>query len=117
MVLVLVPAFFLLIVPGVILALGWSLAPFYVVDAGMGPIEAMKASWSATRGQKGEIFVLGIASVGLTLLGVLMCCVGVLATSPILYVAFAIAFIRMSGLGVVATLPGASQQPPLNPPF
>ena len=93
-----------LIVPGVIIGIRYSLAPFYVVDAGMGPIEAMKASWSATRDQKGEIFVLGIAAVGLSLLGILMCCVGLLATSPILYVAMAVAFIRMSGLGFAAPL-------------
>lgn len=102
----------LLIVPGVIMGIGFSLAPFYVVDAGMGPIEAMKASWSATRGQKGEIFVLGIAAVGLSLLGMLMCCVGLLATSPILYVAMAVAFIRMSGLGTTAPLTGPQGQEP-----
>jgi uncharacterized membrane protein len=78
----------------------------------MGPIEAMKASWSATRGQKGEIFVLGIAAVGLSLLGMLMCCVGLLATSPILYVAMAVAFIRMSGLGTTAPLTGPQGQEP-----
>jgi uncharacterized membrane protein len=103
------------IVPGIIIALGVLIAPFYVVDAGMGPVDAMKASWAATKGQRGEVFVLGIAGFGLSLLGVLMCCVGWLATTPILYVAIAIAFIRMSGLGVVAPLAGSQQQPPALP--
>ncbi len=94
----------LLIVPGIIIGVGLSMAPFYVVEAGMGPIDAMKASWSATRGQRGEVFVLGIAGFGLSLLGALMCCVGLLATTPILYVAMAVAFIRMSGLGFAAPL-------------
>jgi hypothetical protein len=100
--LVFVVTFVLLIVPAIILWLGFSLAKFYVVDAGMGPIEAMKASWSVTRGQKGELFLLALAGAGLGLLGVLMCCVGVLATTPIYYVATAIAFTRITGLGVVA---------------
>jgi uncharacterized membrane protein len=92
--------FVLLIVPAVIVWLGLSLAKFYVVDAGMGPMEAMKASWTATRGQKGELFLLMLAGFGLGLLGILMCCVGILATTPIYYVATAIAFTRISGLGV-----------------
>jgi hypothetical protein len=71
----------------------------------------MKASWAATKGQRGEVFVLGIAGFGLSLLGVLMCCVGWLATTPILYVSMAIAFVRMSGLGVVAPLQRSEGQP------
>jgi len=104
--------FLLLVVPGVIIALGLSIAPFYVVDAGMGPVEAMKASWEATRGQRGELFVLGLAGFGLSLLGMLMCCVGWLATTPLVYVAMAIAFVRMSGLGVVASMASPQAQPP-----
>jgi uncharacterized membrane protein len=103
--------FLLFIVPGVIIACGLLIAPFYVVDAGMGPVDAMKASWAATKGQRGEVFVLGIAGFGLSLLGVLMCCVGWLATTPILYVSMAIAFVRMSGLGVVAPLQRSEGQP------
>jgi hypothetical protein len=101
-----------LIVPGIIIGIRYSLAPFYVVDAGMGPVEAMKASWSATRGQKGEIFVLWLAAAGISVLGMLMCCVGLLATGPIVYVAMAVAFIRMSGLGVTAPLTGPQGQEP-----
>lgn len=89
----------LLFVPAVILYCGLLAAQFYIVDAGMGPIQAMKASWSATRGQKGEILVLALAGSGLLVLGVLMCCIGTLATVPIYLLATAIVFTRLSGTG------------------
>ncbi len=87
----------LFIVPGVILYLGLFAAQFYVVDAGMKPLEAMKASWSSTRGQKGEILLLTLGGAGLVVLGMLMCCVGTLATVPIYFLSTAIAYTRLSG--------------------
>ena len=110
--------FVLLIVPGVILSLGLLLAPYYVVDAQMGPIAAMKASWGATRGQKGDVFVLVLAGVGLALLGLVMCFFGILATFPIYSVAVAAAYTRMSGLGVAPPMYGAAPPPgyPQAPP-
>ncbi len=99
----------LLVVPGVILYLGLFASQFYVVDAGMGPVAAMKASWESTRGQKGEIFVLSLAGAGLGLIGVLMCCVGTVVTLPIFVLSTAIAFTRLSGRIASATPPGGPQ--------
>jgi uncharacterized membrane protein len=90
--------FVLLIVPGIVLALGLSLSQFYVVDADMGPMRAMKASWAATKGHKGDLLVLGLAAFGLILLGALMLLVGLLATMPIVYIALTVAYTRMSGI-------------------
>ncbi|WP_394828577.1 hypothetical protein [Pendulispora albinea] len=61
--------FLLLFLPGVLLSLGLMLAPFYVVDRGMGPIAAMKASWAATEGQKTQLAILYV-SVFFVLAGV-----------------------------------------------
>ena len=96
----------LLIVPGILIYLGLYLAPYYLVDAGMGPIEAMKASWNATRGQKADVFLLVLAGVGLGMLGFVMCLLGILATYPLYAVAAAVAYTRMSGVGVVASAYG-----------
>jgi len=89
--------FVLGIVPGIILALGWSFAPLYVVDANMGPIAAMRASWYATKGQKGKIFGFGLLSTGIAFLGLLACGVGVIPAASLAYVAWAAAFTRASG--------------------
>ncbi len=96
----------LLLVPGIIFGLGMFVAPFYVVDAKMGPIEAMRASWAATTGYKGNIFLLWLAFFGISIVGALACCVGLLAVGPLCYLATAIVFTRLSGRGIaVAPLP------------
>jgi hypothetical protein len=90
--------FLLLIVPGIILILGLVYyAPFYLVDARMGPIDAMKASWAASKGQKGEIWWLSFAQGWITFLGLLACGVGYFAAFPFCAVAVSIAFTRASG--------------------
>jgi hypothetical protein len=89
----------LLIVPGIFFALAFAPAQFYVVDQRMGPIAAMQASWEATKGQKGDIFLLGLAGFGLGLLGLVMCLVGVFATFPLAMVAYAAMYTRISGNG------------------
>jgi uncharacterized membrane protein len=107
----------LLIVPGVIFAIGFCLAPYYVVDANMGPVRAMQASWAATRGQKGQIFVLGLACTGLTLLGLMACCVGLLGALPICTVALALVYVRLSGRGVAVQGPYATPAYPPPPEY
>lgn len=104
-----------LIVPGIILALALCLGQWFVVDAKMGPIAALTASWEATKGHKGDLFVLALASFGLWILGALMCGLGTFATFPLTFVAFGVAYTRMSGFGVV---PATSQEyaPGLPPP-
>ncbi len=86
-----------LMIPLIVVSLGLSMAEFYVVDQGMGPVQALKASWSVTNGQKGKIFLLGLISVGVILLGYLACCIGVLAAMPTIQVANAMVYCALSG--------------------
>jgi len=86
----------LLIVPGIILGLGFAMAPYYVVDAGMGPLQALGASWDAMRGNKGRLFLFGLVSFVLIMIA--MCtCVGVIVAQAVIYVGWAIIFTRVSG--------------------
>jgi hypothetical protein len=89
----------LLVFPGILLTLGWSMAPFYVVDANLGPVEALEASWASTNGRWGTLFLLFLASIGFTMLGLACCCIGVLAAAPLAMLLFAIAYTRLSGRG------------------
>jgi uncharacterized membrane protein len=91
--------FLAFVVPGVLFVLGLSLSHFYVVDAEMGPISGPSTSWEKTRGQRGALFLLSLAVFGLCILGLLMCGVGMFVTVPLGYIAFAIAFTRISGRG------------------
>ncbi|MFO0680045.1 MAG: hypothetical protein U0169_26220 [Polyangiaceae bacterium] len=86
-----------LIVPGLILALGLAFAPYFAVDAKLGPIEALKASWEATNGQKAKVFLFGLVGVGITFVGLIACLVGVIPAAMILGIAHAIIYTRISG--------------------
>lgn len=45
-----------LVIPGLMLCVGLSLAPLSVVDRGLGPIEAMRESWHLLEGSKMKLF-------------------------------------------------------------
>ena len=97
----------LLVVPGIILALGLSFSQFFVVDQKLGPIDAMKASWKATSGHKGKIFLFGLVALLLFIGGYLACCIGVFVALPIVMVAWATIYTRITG-----TVGNAMQPPP-----
>ena len=52
--------FILLIIPGVILALGLQFTMYALVDRGLGPIEALSESWRVTDGHKMTIFLINL---------------------------------------------------------
>jgi uncharacterized membrane protein len=103
----------LFVVPGVLLMAVAQLAPYYVVEGRMGPIEALQKSWESSSGQRGELFVLILAGLGLGVLGFVTCCMGLIVTIPLYWVATAVAFTRVAGM-TVAPLP---QQGPVQPPY
>ena len=77
-----------LLVPGAYLALRFSFAKLLVNESGLGPVEAMKESWTITRGH--EIDVLALALVSLVLLGAGLLCfvVGVVPALAVTAVAW-----------------------------
>ena len=60
-----IPALFFMIVPAIVISLGWSLAIYILLDKGVAPGEAMVQSNKATYGYKWTIFgvqfILGLA--------------------------------------------------------
>lgn len=56
--------FALLIIPGILVALGLSLAAPAVVASGRGPIAALGASWSATEGHRVSLFLALVGTGG-----------------------------------------------------
>lgn len=65
MYLAIIPALFFMLIPGIIISIGWSLAVYILLDKGVAPGEAMIQSNKATYGYKwtifGVSFILGIA--------------------------------------------------------
>jgi hypothetical protein len=80
----------------VMLAIKFSLCFYFVVDKGLGPINALKASSMATTGAKGSLFVFFILCGLINLLGELCFFVGVFATFPTVIVATALVYRHLS---------------------
>lgn len=88
--------FVLLIVPGVILALGWGLYILMVMDKGHNGTTALRESWALTKGFKGKLFLFFLAVVGINILGVLALVVGIFVSMPVSACAFAAFYNRLS---------------------
>lgn len=54
------PAFFFMIIPAYVIAIGWSLAVFIMLDKGVSPSEALVLSNKATYGYKWTIFFINL---------------------------------------------------------
>ena len=70
--------FFMLIVPGIIIACRLVFVSYIVMDKKLDPIEAVELSWKLTRGHGWRIFAMGITSFFLFIFGMLMLIVGIL---------------------------------------
>ena len=92
----------LLIVPGIIVGLGLFMSLMFVIDQNLGPVDALKASWAATQGHKLHLFLFALVGCAMMLGGYIACFVGVLVVIPILSVAHAIVYLRLSGRGAPA---------------
>lgn len=77
--------------------LGFSLAPHFVVDQDMTARAALRASWRATRGYKGALWVLALCILPIQLVGLMAGGIGVCATSALIGVALSYAYVRITG--------------------
>lgn len=87
----------LLVVPGIIFALMFSFAGFLVVEKGMNPVKALKESARLTKGNRWKLFLLGLALLGLTILGMIPLFLGLLVVGPIAMFASIHAYRVLSG--------------------
>jgi uncharacterized membrane protein len=86
-----------LIVPGIIIALGFSMAYFIMVDnPQMDAVSCMKASWEMMKGYKADYFVYCLLCIGLFILGLLALFVGVFYVLPIIYAASALFYEKIA---------------------
>jgi len=85
----------LLVVPGIIVAVIFWLYVYAVVDRGMGPIESLQRSMELTRGVRMDIFLFMLASLGLNLLGMIPCFLGLFVTAPMTMMAAAYIYRRL----------------------
>jgi uncharacterized membrane protein len=87
----------LFVVPGVVLAVAFSLADPALVDRGLGGIGALSWSWEATKGQRGKLFVYFLLVIALVMLGACACGVGIFVAMPIVWLARAHIYASING--------------------
>lgn len=90
---------------GQLVNLGWTLgvvvrfyfAPFYAVDQGLGPMDAMRASWDGTRQVAGKLILYVIVLFLVLIAGFICLIVGVIPATWITYTSMASAYRQISG--------------------
>tara|TARA_B100000508_G_scaffold60333_1_gene47085 strand:+ start:131502 stop:132077 length:576 start_codon:yes stop_codon:yes gene_type:complete len=77
----------LFIVPGIYLIVKWMFAEYLVIEKGMKPMEALRASSEMTKGNRWKLFGFMLLSMLIGLAGLIVLGVGVLASSSIVILA------------------------------
>lgn len=86
----------LFIVPGLYLWGKYGLFPFFILDKGYGPIEALKAAGKASEGIRWKLLLFFLACVGLDLLGALFFLIGLFITVPVTLLAMASVYRKLT---------------------
>ena len=101
----------LLIVPGIYWAIKFGFYGYFIIDRKMGAMDALKASSALTRAVKWDLFVFGLAVLGINVLGAICLGVGLLVTQPLTTLAMGFVFRRLQ-----ATSPQPASAPLTPPP-
>jgi len=88
----------LCIIPGIIVGIIFLFYGYLIVEnPTLGPTDALKRSQEITKGHLGELFVLGLALIGINIIGALLCLIGLVVTFGITAVAVAYAYRTLNG--------------------
>ena len=87
--LIVIGGLILLIIPGIIWSIKFGFFGYFIVDRGLGPIEALRKSSKITEGAKWDLFILDLLLFGIFLLGVVALLIGAFVAMPITWIASA----------------------------
>ncbi len=82
----------LLVIPGIVWGIKFKYFPYFIVDHGLGPIDALKRSAEITDGAKWDLLGFWFVLVCIVCLGVLCCFLGIFAAIPMVCVAQAVVY-------------------------
>ena len=85
----------LCVIPGLFLAVRWYFAPLLVVTENVSFSEAFSRSWDLTKGHFWELFLLGLTAIGISIVGLCACCVGIVFAQIIVNFMFIIAYYEL----------------------
>ena len=84
-------------IPGIIVGFLLNWAMFYVVDEGLAPMDAIKASVNFATSHLGETIVFYLLGIVVIVVGAVLCLVGLLVAVPVLLIAAAFTFRVLNG--------------------
>ncbi|MDP3972807.1 MAG: hypothetical protein Q8P61_07870, partial [Candidatus Nanopelagicales bacterium] len=94
--------YMLCIIPGLVVMFFGHFFIFFILDKGMGAVEAIKASVSFVNKNLGTLFGLFLAVLAAYIVGALICGVGLLVAIPVSIIAQAFAYRKLNGEEVAA---------------
>lgn len=87
----------LLIVPGIIIGIMFGFALYIVIEKQSDPIAALRESAALTKGNRWNLFLLGLALVGINIIGLCCLLIGLFVTLPISALAVVHAYRVLAG--------------------
>ena len=105
--LIVLGGFILLIVPGIIWSIKYSMTPYLILE-GYGPLDALTRSGVITKGVKGKLFLLWLLLVLISLAGYVLFFIGSFVAQPI---------VLLAGIFVYKKLQNAIPKEPVLPQF
>ncbi|HSO96138.1 MAG TPA: hypothetical protein VLV81_08865 [Acidimicrobiia bacterium] len=94
--------FVLFIIPGIVLAIMWHFFGYVIVEnPDTTPVDSLRRSADITRGNRWQLLGLGIVLIGINLIGLIACGVGLIFTYGITVVTLAYAYKTLTGQPVV----------------
>lgn len=82
----------MLVVPGIIFACRLAFVDYLIIDKKMEAMEALKASWSMTRGHGWTVFFMGLLAFSIIIAGLIVLFFGVLISAMWISAAFAVLY-------------------------
>ncbi len=88
--------------PGIAAAFFLSFAIYFVIDKEMEPVAAVTASFNLVKDNLGEVFVWWLVTLGLTILGAILCGVGLIVAIPVVLIGNAFVYKKLTHQQVAA---------------
>lgn len=92
----------LCIIPGIIFAVAFGFYGFVIAERGVGVMDSLKESADLTRGNRWQLFGLGIVLLLINFVGALLCGIGLIFTLGITIIAWAYVYRTLRGETVAA---------------
>ncbi len=91
-----VVGFILLVIPGIIVLIRYGFYSYALVDKGVNGLDVLKISWSITKGNTIKLFLFGVVTLLINILGMLALVIGLLVTAPLSLLATAYVYRKLS---------------------